>query len=104
MLMPGSLENIDSYLSFRAELRVSRICQVNFSFPHSQSSTKVLIIPGGQLRESCTAELGQNRNVNSEFASLRDLQYCLKSSKMTQFYQMKNAVCPLHRWLKTHFN
>lgn len=65
------------------------LAKLTFLFLNSQSSIKVLIIPGGQLRESCPTKLGQNRNVNSEFTSLRDLQYCLKSSKMTQFYQWK---------------
>lgn len=87
MLIAGSLENIDSSIC-HSELnsKSQELSKLTFLFLNSHSSTKVLIIPGGQLRESCAAELGQNRNANSEFASLRDLQYCLKSSKMTQFY------------------
>lgn len=104
MLITGSLENIDSSICHsKLNSESQELSKLTFLFLNSHNSTNVLIIPGGQLRESCAAELGQNRNANSEFASLRDLQYCLKSSKMTQFYQMKNTVCPLHRWLETHF-
>lgn len=80
MLIAGSLENIDSGICL-SELNSEsqELSKLTFLLLNSHSSTKVLIIPGGQLRESRTAELGQNRNANSEFASLRDLQYCLKS-------------------------
>lgn len=104
MLVTGSLENIDSnFCHSKLNSESQELSKLTFLFLNSHNSTKVLFIPGGQLRESCAAELEQNRNANSEFASLRDLQFCLKSSKMTQFYQMKNTVCPLHRWLETHF-
>lgn len=65
MLMSDSLENIDSSIC-HSELNSEsqELSKLTFLLFNSQSSTKFLIIPGGQLREFCASKLGQNRNVN----------------------------------------
>ena len=52
MLIAGSLENIDSGIC-HSELNSEsqELSKLTFLFLNSHSSTKVLIIPGGQLRD-----------------------------------------------------
>lgn len=65
MLIAGSLENIDSSIC-HSELNSENqeLCKLTFLFLNSQSSTEILIIPGGQLKKSCASELGQKGDVN----------------------------------------